>query len=328
MRALAILPVLILASLLAGCGEKVAPPAPQTITLYDNVTVHFTPEDPERFDSPFASARDNGRVMATFREMPAGYGPVSITAVLRVRPIRADIRNMVDRWDRAGHIRLIKPGMAPVEIVKFMTAYGGAIEHEVDVSHLAPLLTGHCEFELFIDTWVTPAWTVDLELVVAPRNQANTPAWVEGLWFPEEGLTAVAPEVSQTITVPEGTRRTALYVLVSGHCTDGRDADEFITKDNVVLVDGVEAHRWRPWRDDCGELRAMNPYCARWADGSWSSDYSRSNWCPSDVVEPEVFELELTPGEHTISYRIEDIRPEDEDGKGYWRLSGHLAGWR
>jgi len=311
-----------------GCGEEVAPPASRTISLYDDVTVHFTPEDPELYDSPFASARDNGRIMATYREMPENIGPAKITAVLRVHPIRKDIRNVIDRWDRAGHVSLIKPGMAPIEILKFMTAYGGDIDHEVDVTHLAPLLTGHCEFELFIDTWVTPAWTVDVELVITPRAQANAPAWVEGLWFPEGGLTAEVPSVTTTVSVPDHTRRTSLYVMMSGHCTDGRDADEFVTKDNVVLVDGVEVVRWRPWRDDCGEFRAVNPYCARWADGSWSSDYSRSNWCPGDVVEPEVFELELAPGEHEITYLVEDIRPEDDSGKGYWRLSGSLAGWR
>ena len=47
-------------------------------------------------------------------------------------PPAVDIRNVVDRWDRAGWVRLVKPGMAPVELCRFMTAYGGAIEHEVD----------------------------------------------------------------------------------------------------------------------------------------------------------------------------------------------------
>ncbi len=317
-----------LLALLAGCGEEIAPPPAETVVLFSDVDVHFTPADPQSFDTVTASARDNGRIMATYREFPDGRGASRVTAVLRLRPIPTGIREVADRWDRAGSVRLIKPGMAPVEIVRFMTSYGGATEHEADVTHLLPLLQGHCEFEVFIDTWVSPAWKVDFELVFTPGRTSDAPAWVEGLWFPDGGLTAEAPEVSANVTVPADTRGTTLHVLVSGHCTDGRDADEFITKDNVVLVDGEEVARWRPWRDDCGRFRALNPYCARWSDGHWSSDFSRSNWCPGDLVAPRSFGLDLAPGEHVITYRVEDIRPEDESGKGYWRLSGHLEGRR
>ena len=327
MRTLCLLSLVVL--VLAGCGERIDPPATTTITLFDNVTVHFTPDDSTRYDSPFASARDNGRIMSTYREFPAHTGPKTITARILVEPIRKDIRNVVDRWDRAGSVRLIRPGMAPVEMIRFMTAYGGVIEHEVDVSDLAPLLHGHCEFEVFIDTWVTPAWTVSLDLIMTPRNISLAPTSVTGLWLPKDGLVTDAPEVSENITIPADTKRIVMSSLVSGHCTDGRDADEFITKDNVILVDGIEVHRWRPWRDDCGEFRAVNPYCARWADGSWSSDYSRSNWCPGDVVDPHEVDLSkwLTAGDHVVTYRIENIRPEDESGHGYWRLASRLMIW-
>ena len=109
------------------------------ISLFEDVTVHFTPDDSTLYDSPFASARDKGRIMATYREMTGSPGPGRVLLNLEVRPIRQDIRNMVDRWDRAGWIRLVKPGMAPVEMARFMTAYGGAISHEVDITRLAPL---------------------------------------------------------------------------------------------------------------------------------------------------------------------------------------------
>ena len=81
-----------------------------------------------------------------------------------------------------------------------------------------------------------------------------------------------------------------------------------ITKDNVLLVDGREVRRWRPWRDDCRRFREVNPYCRRWSDGSWSSDYSRSGWCPGDWVPPTRFELSraLTPGTHTLQLLLGD----------------------
>ena len=322
--------------LLAGCGEQVKVPDPEVISLYRDVTVHFTPDDSTLYDSPFASARDKGRIMATYQEMENPRGPAQVMLRLEVRPIRKDIRNMVDRWDRAGWIRLVKPGMAPVEMARFMTAYGGAISHEVDVTHLAPLLTGHCEFEVFIDTWVSPAWKVDAELVFAPDavGGVTPPAWALGALFPEGGLNAETPEVTAEVDIPEHSRWVEVAAITTGHCTDGRDADEFITKDNVLLVDGLEVYRWRPWRDDCEDFRTVNPYCAKWADGSWSSDYSRSGWCPGDVADPEFIDLSewLTPGTHTLTWRVEDIRPkdpQDEEGHhGYWRISASLAGWQ
>lgn len=317
----------------AGCGESVAPPPAVTVPLFSGVTIHFTPEDSARYDSPFASARDKGRVMATYREFPPRQGPARVVLNLAVRPIRQDIRSVVDRWDRAGWVRLRKPGMTPVELCRFMTAYGGEIRHAVDVTRVLPLLDGHCEFEVFIDTWVTPAWTVDAELVLQPQRHGgvDAPAWAAGLLFPDQGLTAERPEVAATVVVPAGIRRVEVAVISTGHCTDGTDADEFITKDNVLLIDGREAYRWRPWRDDCRQFRDVNPYCARWSDGSWSSDYSRSGWCPGDVSAPVIVDLSgfLGPGEHTLAWRVEEIRPKDPAGNhGYWRVSAAASGWR
>jgi hypothetical protein len=131
--------------------------------------------------------------------------------------------------------------------------------------------------------------------------------------------------------VPAGLRRVELAAISTGHCTDGTDADEFITKDNVITVDGREVLRWRPWRDDCEKLRPLNPYCARWSDGSWSCDYERSGWCPGDVSPPNIVDLTpwLTPGPHEVAWRVEDIRPANAEGHhGYWRVSAMVTGWR
>jgi hypothetical protein len=193
---------------------------------------------------------------------------------------------------------------------------------------------------------MSPGWTLDLSLLFEPVGlpfepvglpfepvgENPVPTWVESVAF----FGALTAEVltdgpaSAEIEVPPGLERIVLYYLSSGHCTDGRGADEFVSKDNVITVDGREVYRFKPWRTDCERFRAVNPYTRRWSDGTWSSDYSRSGWCPSDAVEPVVVELtgELAPGQHTFSFNIEDVRPKDDEGHhGYWRVSGYLVGW-
>jgi hypothetical protein len=95
-------------------------------------------------------------------------------------------------------------------------------------------------------------------------------------------------------------------------------------------VDGRVVYRYRPWRDDCRELRAINPYCRRWSDGSWSCDYDRSGWCPGDRARPLELDLtdHLSAGEHQLEVQIENVRPRDEAGHfGYWRVSAQLIGY-
>ena len=96
-----------------------------------------------------------------------------------MKPVPKAADEVCDRWDRAGNLRLCAPGMAPIEVVKFVTAYGGETRHCADVSHLAPLLDGECSFEGFIDTWVSPAWTMSAWLEYAPFDTTAQwePAW-------------------------------------------------------------------------------------------------------------------------------------------------------
>jgi len=132
------------------------------------------------------------------------------------------------------------------------------------------------------------------------------------------------------VEIPDSSYRIEMHYLVSGHCTDGTDADEFESKFNVVKVDGLEILRYKPWRSDCTDFRDINPFTRHWPDGTWSSDYSRSGWCPGDWVRPMVTDLrmDLPAGVHNMEFSIEDVRPRDEnDHYGYWRVSAYLVGW-
>jgi len=307
---------------------------PQTIHLFQDNMIHFSMIDSikSNFETVRVSSQDNGREIITHAELPHWDSPVKITASVNLRPIPKDILSVHDSWDRAGHIRLIREDGPDIEIMKFMTAYGGKTEWEIDVSHLAPILKGSCSFVGWIDTWVSPAWRMDFYLEYE-SNEVDNPDWIKPIFYKlsyelkdpgNEGLVT-------NVIIPDYLDNVELYYLVSGHCTDGRGADEFEPKDNVFYVDGNEVHRFRPWRTDCKQFRAINPYTRRWSNGDWSSDFDRTNWCPGDKVDPLQIDLNnyLSSGSHELKLAIENVRPVGDDGYlGYWRVSAYLVGWK
>lgn len=321
-----------LAGILPGYAET-APSETTTVSIFRENIIHFAPGDSNKYATDLVTSHEAGRVITRTVTLPETSSPVRITAHLVLSPIPKDELEMFDRWDRAGNVRLEIPGRPDLELVKFITAYGGRTEYDVDLSPLASVLHGPCRFKGFVDTWVTPAWKMDFSLTFASDTQVVNPDWVMPVVYNESVTRDGGGDKGMVIpvTIPDGLRRVVLRYYVSGHCTDGTDADEFVRKDNVISVDGIVVHRYRPWRDDCRRFRPINPYCRRWTDGSWSCDYSRSGWCPGDTVAPLELDLtdHLTPGGHTMRFVIENIRPKDDKGNyGYWRVSAQLLGWK
>lgn len=306
-------------------------PRATDVAVFREAAIHFHADSAGRFAVPGVAVEESGRVARTEANLPESPAACRVKALLTIHPVPKDERTMFDRWDRAGNIRLSVEGAPDLEIVRFVTSYGGRTDHEVDVSELLPLLRGRRTLRAFIDTWVSPAWRVDCTLRYEPDTTYDAPSWsapvlyVESFNRKDHGRGVVVP-----FTVPPGLARVVLRVFTTGHCTDGRDEDEFVSKANVIAIDGVVVERFHPWRDDCRRYRDRNPYCSRWADGSWSSDYSRSGWCPGVEVDPT--EIDVTDhagaGSHELRYTIEEIRPADADGNyGYWRVSVAAVGW-
>jgi len=252
------------------------------VAIFRNAAIRWSPDSVASFSGRGLAYRDGGRIAATTVTLPAMKGPHRITALLTVRPVPKTDREVFDRFDRAGSIRIAVKGGPDLEVLRFITAYGGRTDHEVDVTALAPLLSGRRTFLATIDTWTSPAWTVSLSLRYTPVADFDNASWVTPVYFTDNFNREQMPDGdSATVTIPPGLARVALRYTATGHCTDGMDADEFVSKANVIAVDGVVVARFHPWRDDCRSFRDRNPYCARWTDGSWSSDYSRSGWCPA-----------------------------------------------
>ncbi len=115
-----------------------------------------------------------------------------------------------------------------------------------------------------------------------------------------------------------------LRYISTGHGGWG-EGDEFVPKQNTILIDGKPAFTHTPWREDCGCYRDLNPVSGNFWNGLSSSDFSRSGWCPGTATQPVYFDLSpwADGKEHTLTVAIPQGKPV-EGMFSHWAVSGTL----
>ncbi len=127
-----------------------------------------------------------------------------------------------------------------------------------------------------------------------------------------------------TFTIDEIAGSAELRYISTGHGGWG-EGDEFIPKQNTILIDGKVAFTYTPWRQDCGCYRDLNPVSGNFWNGLSSSDFSRSGWCPGTATQPVYFDLSpwADGKEHTLTVAIPQGKPV-EGMFSHWAVSGAL----
>ena len=115
-----------------------------------------------------------------------------------------------------------------------------------------------------------------------------------------------------------------LRYISTGHGGWG-EGDEFVPKQNTILIDGKVAFTHTPWRQDCGCYRDLNPVSGNFWNGLSSSDFSRSGWCPGTATQPVYFDLMpwADGKDHTLTVAIPQGKPV-EGMVSHWAVSGAL----
>jgi hypothetical protein len=257
--------------------------------------------------------------------------------------------------DKYQGIRLEKDFTPLVELVRFFTPFGvkhfnqyrslndkeweDAAYYKQDISDLRQYLQGDVYIGAFIGNYDAGGHKISLDLKAYPESyewsgDINKEYWTLPLFNTcnvmemsgqNYGTLFGTDSLTVTFTVPEGLTSLRLRYISTGH--GGWDTgDEFVPKENVILIDGQPRFRLTPWRSDCGTFRTYNPASGNFWNGMSSSDYSRSGWCPGTATQPIYFDLTgLTPGEHTITIAI----PQGQREGSYfsaWNVSGVLIG--
>lgn len=321
--------------------EEASRPTSEEITIFRSEPIGFRQNLPEPSPTDDPRVLQQGQVVERTVELPPAptdqRDARRITAIVDVRPVLMRTRDERvrpgDPWTRLGTLGIVisrdEEGAADeiIELMRFITGFGGPGRFEQDVTALAPVLYGEQDIRVHIDTWFDPGWEVTVKLRYDTEDVGyRRPTFAEFVLH-DQHIEAEDNRHSATITIPKGLNQPRLRIYSTGHSTDGREGNEFISSTHILRIDGKPIAMWRPWREDGSAFREHNPTSFRTEIDErelWSSDLDRSGWVPGDIVKPLIIPApELDAGEHTIELEIIGIRPKTPNNPehGFWRVS-------
>ena len=100
-----------------------------------------------------------------------------------------------------------------------------------------------------------------------------------------------------------------------------------IEKKNIISLGNKEIKGWTPWKETCEHVRKWNPTSGNFDGGLSSSDFARSNWCPSEMVKPEAISLNVKElnADSTFRFIIQGATKTIENNLNFWLVSAYLV---
>lgn len=209
-----------------------------------------------------------------------------------------------DDWDRWAHIDIKGPDGNWIQIIRYITPYGVACNHELDVTDYMSLLQGEVEFRVFIDTWGTGGWQLTLNL---DYNQ-GTPDYdysnVVEIWDATYNFgdpSNLQPVEPYNLGLMNDIEESHLRLSNTGHGwgeNNTGNAAEFFNAYHFIDVDSEQTFIQHLW-NDCNP----NPDNCTGQQGTWQ--YDRAGWCPGAISPPDIFDLTPYIGTNiNLAYRF------------------------
>lgn len=211
-----------------------------------------------------------------------------------------------DDWDRRANIDVRGPDGNWIQIIRYITPYGIACNHELDLTDYAALLQGEIEFTMFIDTWGTGGWQITLDL----EYQQGTPTYlysqVDEIWDGAYDLgnpSDMQPVEVVSYTYPAGALSSHLRLSTTGHGwgnNNSQNAAEFYEATNFIDINGSQYYTQDLW-NNCNP----NPDNCNNQFGTWQ--FNRAGWCPGAIAVPNIvdFTSEIAKETIDITYRFD-----------------------
>ena len=311
------------ASLSLGTSSQNAPAPTPPIHRMEG-TVAFRPQDTPQDQFVVFGA---GHEIQSTLDIPTPPPGGRLLVVLDAIPVLGEDGRPVDNWTRPARVVADTP-LGELELIRAMTGYGAGGRFVQDITALTPALGQRCTLKAALAGYPKlPTWSLRVQLVTEDQGASNrNPSYCQPLWL--EDVMRPRRSISQEVTIPENVRAPRIILRSTGHSATGSAYHEFVSLTHVIRVDGQEVARFRPWREDGGTTRRLNPSAGRPDPDQpnlLASDLDRSGWVPGRIVEAKILPLpELTPGPHTVTLELLGLAPKtdlDEPLEGYWMQS-------
>lgn len=222
----------------------------------------------------------------TFPQFVGAYN--DINAILEVEC--PNIPGGCDDWDRLAYIDIKAPDGNWIQLIRYITPYRVACDHELNVTDYMSLLQGEVEIRVFIDTWGTGGWqlTLDAEYTAGTPQYAYSnvvEVWDDAYSFGDPAN--LQPVETFNVEIPAGVQSSHLRVSNTGHGWGGNNtsnAAEFFNATHYFDINGEQTFTQNLW-NACNP----NPDGCTGQQGTWS--YPRAGWCPGAIAPPDIYDL-------------------------------------
>jgi len=196
-----------------------------------------------------------------------------------------------DPWDRVSHVEVKGKDGEWYEIIRYLTPYGVACDHQIDLTDFASLLSGRTDFRVILGTFANGfEYTLQLEYEEGEPDFAYSE--VEKLWYqtyPFGDLADLQPCEDISVNNPENLEAAKIKLVSTGHgwgTNNTGNAAEFHEDYHHIWVDGAETFEQWNW-NTC----SPNPDGCQPQAGTWQFD--RAGWCPGSIAQ--FFDYDMTP---------------------------------
>lgn len=195
-----------------------------------------------------------------------------------------------DDWDRLAYAEYKAPDGTWMELFRYITPYGVACNHSIDVTDYASLLHGNIEIRMFIDTWGTGGWDVHLDFDYVKGTPDYLYSSIKEVWHGNYNFgnpTNLQPCDTVEINYPNNTQKATFRVTSTGHGWGSNNSDnaaEFYEATHNFHINGISSYSQYLW-NDCDP----NPDNCTGQLGTWT--YNRAGWCPGTIAPPNTYDL-------------------------------------
>ncbi|MCC7513582.1 MAG: discoidin domain-containing protein [Bacteroidia bacterium] len=195
-----------------------------------------------------------------------------------------------DDWDRLAWVEFKAPNGEWMELFRYITPYRVACNHQIDVTDYASVLQGEIELRMYIETWGTGGWQINLDFDYYASPPAFLYSTIEQLWKGNYNFgnpLNLQPMDTVVIKPYSNVSKATFRLVTTGHgwgSNNTGNAAEFYHAIHDLKINNVTTFTQDLWTD-CNP----NPDGCTGQQGTWQ--YNRAGWCPGTIPKPYFYDL-------------------------------------